>query len=254
MEVWDRSWLSNPPFVILWICFFIKYIYRCLCITIIRTSETVIVFNASYTEGSIWPLVWMIGDPCMLLPQIPLPYGCAWGSLREFMRGFGSVTLLWREWHLSRTQPDKVVLLAIRESINETDATERLEIRGILRMRIYSFAQMDWECVQYMLAFEWVCVQSWRPPSKGLFAVNSPPITDSLYPLQGKCHSIDSTLFLPCVLLGRFSNAILSIAICIAMFFSLSLFKRYITVIKVLNDRLAWLSQMDFICCSFIYI
>lgn len=39
--------------------------------------------------------------------------------------------------------------------------------------------------------------------------VNSPPITDSLYPLQGKCHSIDSTLFLPCVLLGRFSNALL---------------------------------------------
>lgn len=64
------------------------------------------------------------------------------------------MTLLWREWHLSRTQTDKVVLFAIRESINEMDATERLEIRGILRVRIYSFAQMDWECVQYMLAFE----------------------------------------------------------------------------------------------------
>ncbi len=139
------------------------------------------VFNASYTEGSIWPLVWMVGDPCMLLPQIPLPYGCAWGSLREFMRGFGSVTLLWREWHLSRTQPDKVVLFAIRESINETDATERLEIRGILRMRMYCFAQMDWECVQYMLAFEWVCVQSWRPPSKGLFAESDPSQFTSNY-------------------------------------------------------------------------
>lgn len=160
MKAWDRSWSSSPPFVILCICFFIKYIYRCLFITINCTSETVMVFNASYTEGSIWPLVWMAGDPCMLLPQIPLPYGCTCGSLREFTRGFGSVTLLWRERHLSRTQLDKVVLFAIRESINEMDTTERLEIRGISRVRIYSFAQMDWECVQSMLAFEWVCVQS----------------------------------------------------------------------------------------------
>jgi len=67
----------------------------------------------------------MAGDPCMLLP---LPYGCGCGSLREFTQCFGSVTLLWGKWHLSRTQLDKLVLFGIRETINEMKATERLEI------------------------------------------------------------------------------------------------------------------------------
>lgn len=158
---------------------------------------------------------WQVIPACSC-HTFPLPYGCGCGSLREFTQCFGSVTLLWREWHLSRTQLDKLVLFAIRETINEMEATKRLEIMH-LWVRIYSITPMDWECVQCMLAFESACVcvrvftLKCRPVKAFLQSqtpVNSPPITDSLYPLQGKCHSIDSTLFLPCGLPGRFSKAL----------------------------------------------
>lgn len=175
------------------------------------TSETVMVFNAVYTEGSIWPLVWMAGDPCMLLP---LPYGCGCGSLREFTQGFGSVTLLWREWHLSRTQLDKLVLFAIRETINEMEATERLfEIMHFVDNNLQHHPNGLRMCAMHDCIWTCVCVFTLKcRPVKAFLQsqtpVNSPPITDSLYPLQGKCHSIDSTLFLPCGLPGRFSNAL----------------------------------------------
>lgn len=144
MEAWDRSWSSNPPCVILCICFSSNIsISVCASESTVHLKRSWILMYHTQRGPSGSRFEWQVIPACSR-HRFPLPYGCGCGSLREFTRGFGSLTLLWREWHLSRTQLDKVVLFAIRKSNNEMEATERFEI---LRVRIYSVVQMDWECV-----------------------------------------------------------------------------------------------------------